>query len=91
MNYKIVIKQYQIKNHIQLFIYDLDESVHCGIGIIFQLHEDCYRTIYKFCQNNIANFLEKNGYVTIISKDVYNEKNGNYTFQLTSKALLELL
>jgi hypothetical protein len=91
MNYKIIIKQYQIKNHIQLFIYDLDESVHCGTGIIFQLHDDCYRTIYKFCQNNIANFLEVNGYVTIITKYAFNDRYSNYTFQLTSKSLLEVL
>lgn len=91
MNYIIKFKQSHVNNYIIAHIHDIDESVHCGIGIIFQLHDDCYRTIYKFCENNIADFLKDNGYVTIISKDVYNEKNGNYTFQLTPKSLLEVL
>lgn len=91
MNYKIIIKQYQIKNHIQLFIYDLDENVDYEVTIIFQLHDDCYRAIFKFCENDIANYLENNGYITIISKDVYNEKYAHYSFQLTPKAILELL
>lgn len=92
MNYTVRIKQYRIKTHIQMYIHDItDQSFYHRAGILFQLHDDCYRTICKFCENDIANFLEDNGYVIIITKDVYNDKHGNYTFQLTPKSLLEVL
>lgn len=88
MKYNIKLKF--VYNNIILKVNPIN-NIKTKINIIFCKWDTRYISYHQFYKNEIAQFLINNNFVILIKQDTSTLYYSKYTFQLTSKSLLEVL